>query len=44
MWELCAPFFSAEFVVMVRDILKDAPLVEFWQRLDALERQPDHAA
>lgn len=44
LWELCTPFFNPDFVAMVRDMLQKAPLVDFWERLDALEKDPAPAA
>lgn len=43
LWELCTPFFNKDFVAMVGDMLKQAPLVDFWERLDAMEKDPAQA-
>ena len=35
-WNLCSPFFNAEFVAMVRDMMEGVPNIDFWEKLEAI--------
>ena len=35
-WDLCSPFFNANFVEMVGKMMKDVPEIDFWQKLEAI--------
>ena len=35
-WNLCSPFFNSDFVEMDEKMMKDAPQIDFWQKLEAL--------
>jgi hypothetical protein len=37
LWNLCHPYFNAEFTEMVDKMLEDAPYVDFWEKLEAVE-------
>ncbi len=36
-WELCKDYFNAGFVAMVADMVKDAPVIDIWDRLEKLD-------
>jgi hypothetical protein len=36
-WALCAPYFNPEFAEEVATMLRDAPEIDFWEGLDAIE-------
>jgi hypothetical protein len=35
-WSIIAPFYDSEFAKMVEELISSAPLLEFWQQLEAI--------
>ncbi len=36
LWELCSPFFNADFVEMVTAMMNGIPDIDFWERLEEI--------
>ena len=37
LWQLCCPFFNADFVEMVSKMIDEATYDDFWEKLEAVK-------
>ena len=37
LWELCRPYFNKAFVELVSEMISEAPCVDFWEKLEAVD-------
>ncbi len=37
LWEMCSPYFNPEYAEMIAKMMKEAPYIDFWEKLEAVE-------
>lgn len=37
LWAMCAPFFNPDFAEVVEKMMKEAPCIDFWEKLDTVK-------
>ena len=36
LWEMCSPYFNPDYAEMVGKMMKEAPYIDFWEKLESV--------